>query len=107
MRWKVWYADETEYTSKDCSFEDLPVQGLVIAKAFLETKKVIASGTDAIYFDPNADPCFIGVNLPTPEFQRAAEIVAEQTRRLKFGQFLSNEVYERIYNKAKVAQWQE
>lgn len=105
IKWRAWYANGSVYSSNEILWENLPVNDLVIAKAWLSKKKVLACGSDAIYFDENADPCFVNVNLPTKEFEELAQEISMKGL-LKFGKHLPDDEYENLYNLALASQWE-
>jgi acetyl-CoA acetyltransferase len=94
VRWRAWYANGREYSSKDSLWQKLPKQGCVIVKWWPNC------GDDSII---RIGDEFFSVNLPTREFETLAGMYATRGM-LKFGELMESQAYAAIYERALAAE---
>lgn len=95
MRFRAFYADGTEITSRDMIWADLPDQDLVVAVWWDEKgTRHLECGADAII---EVTGELISVNLPTSEFRGAARRSGDA---IKFGVYMAPEAWATIRKRA-------
>lgn len=99
MRWRVWYGDGV--TREGQSLDDwraLPEQNAVIAKIFSDPPQLWAGYDTLVWTDAGIK----GADTPCPEFAAAAADLAAR-RLLKYGRYLPDADYERLWRDAVAA----
>jgi hypothetical protein len=100
MRWRAFYADGRRYSSADGPWVDLPAYGLVVAVWWeANGQRHLECGDDALVL---ASDAIVGVNLPTPRFERAA-YEEQQRGALKRGVYMDPESWAVVRQEAEDA----
>jgi len=98
VRWRIFYADGSNADSERHRWAEAPARGALIAVWYRpDGSRRVECGADAIYWDELQDPC--SLNLPTAELVELAQRYAQQGR-LKFGQLVPDQLYERVWLQA-------
>ena len=72
LGWKAWYIDGTTYTSKDCKWVDIPINGFQALKTFFDRQTKTQAGLE-----------LYGL---TDDHDKLCEMLKEDYRNVKVGQ---------------------
>jgi hypothetical protein len=91
MRWRAFYADGRRVSSADCAWRELPAHGLVVAVWWdAHGQRHLDCGADGLVHTGDA---IVGVNLPGVMFEEAGRYEAEETRCLKYGEYMQPDAW--------------
>ena len=101
MRWRAWHADGSSTGSDETSWSTLPADVVLLKVWADDGRKIIYSGSDAIWWEGQDPDQVARVDLPEP-FQTVAQAEAV-AGRLKYGRLLSSEEWQTITEAALTA----
>ena len=94
MKWCIWYDDGSTFHSGQGSWEDAPVDGVLIVMEYKEDSKLVHMGSDYYLM---RDGTIMGVALA--HIDRHIRLGIEKDAA-KFGRWATTEVWERAHEEA-------
>ncbi len=95
MKWNIWYDDGTQISSEDCSWQEAPVDGVLIVMEYLpDGKKMVHMGSDYYMM---LDGTLIDFSLVHLDRHLRHGVPRGS---MKFGRWATDEMWERVHEQA-------